>query len=258
MFTFQDGCEFVRCIPSTSQLDICSELTTIQQTLESDRSCLCHISIYADSGGHPRAVKPLQVANMCGKVWHTKSNELFYESVLPLVYTVRTEFGWCQSVYSAHGNIQTTQGNKISLIKAARNTAALQGLLNHVFQPECIEGTRIHNVMCTAQIKHPVSARNCRILQLLQDAFDCDCNKTLLLDDHMFTHSFLLENFSITCLQQNGLADVKLKSVRVNVCRTGIVNFFVAVPGGIDLADKPDKLVLPLLASILLIVEHAT
>lgn len=259
VFTFYDGCKFelVRCIPSTSQLDICSALTSIQQTLKADRSCLRHINIYENSCMNSCVVKPLQLANMCGKIWHTTKTELFNESVLPMVHTVRTEFGWCESVFSEHANIQTTQ-NGTSLIKAARNVAALQVLLNHVFKPERIHSIRIHNIMCTAQIKHFVSPRNCRILQLLQNTFDCNCNETLLLDDHMFAHSFLLDKFSTTCLQQYSLFDVSLKSVRINICRTGIVNFFVAIPGGIDLDDKPDKLVFPLLTNILSVVELAT
>lgn len=256
--TLEDNSEIVRCIASTSQLHICSELTTIQQALTLNQSCVRHISIYAEPCVHLYAVKPLQLANMCGKIWHTSSSDLFNKSVLPLVHTMRTEFGWCQTVYSALANIQTTQGNNISLIRAARDCSALQVLLDHVFKPECIQCARIHNVMCTAQIKHLVSSRNSHILQLLRNAFECACDATLLLDDYMFAHSILLEKFSTACLQQNGLHDVNVKSVRVNVCRTGIVNFFVAIPGGIDLADKPDKIILPLLANILSVVELAT
>ena len=259
MFTFHDGGKFelVRSIPLTSQLDICSALTSIQQTLEADWSCLHHISIYEGSCMNPCVVKPLQLANMCGKILHTTKTGLFNESVLPMVQKVKTEFGWSESVFSEHANVQTSQSGT-SLIKAARNVAALQNLLNHVFKPERIHSIRIHNIMCTAQIKHFVSPHNCRILQLLQNTFDCNCNETLMLDDHMFAHSLLLDKFSTTCLQQYSLLDVSLKSVRINVCRTGNVNFFVAIPGGIDLVEKPDELVLPLLASILSVVELAT
>ena len=84
----------------------------------------------------------------------------------------------------------------------------------HVFKPGCIVSARIHNIMCTAQVRETVSARNSRIVEMMKKTFQCSLHNTLLLDDCMFAHSILLENFPDIILKAHSITNLNINSVR--------------------------------------------
>lgn len=258
VFSLLDGCEIVRVLDTSSRVDVCSQMTTIRAELQQRGYLVEKISIFPNTCTHVTRIKPLQIANMCGKLEHDSSGHYFKPSIRALLVTVANDFGHCECLYSAVANIQTTKGNKISLIRGARDSEALQSLISHVFWPGCVMSARIHNIMCTAQLSNAVSKLNNRICEILTNECKCRAHSTLLLDDCMFAHSLLLDNFCSTFLQAHGVHDTNFKSVRVNVCRSGVVNFFLAVPGGVELASTPEHLFMPLVRRLLEAIARAT
>jgi hypothetical protein len=43
-----------------------------------------------------------------------------------------------------------------------------------------------------------------------------------------------------------GSGDSEVAGVRVNICRTGVLNIFIAIPGGIDARSHLDETLAPL------------
>jgi hypothetical protein len=60
----------------------------------------------------------------------------------------------------------------------------------------------------------------------------------------MFAISLLLKDFR-TPLVAVAAGDSPVASVRVNICRTGVLNIFVAAPGGVDARTHLDETLLP-------------
>jgi hypothetical protein len=57
----------------------------------------------------------------------------------------------------------------------------------------------------------------------------------------MFVHCFKLQILDQAILENVGLgAATNNASVRINICRTGVVNFFVGLPGGIPMSFAPE------------------
>jgi hypothetical protein len=258
VLSLPDGCEIVRAIETSSETEVCSQMTTFIAVLVARGYLIDKISIFPSANSAIARIKPLQIANMCGKLEHENSMFFFKPFILPLLVTVENDFGHCECLYSAVANIQTTKGNKVSLIRGARDSAALEALISHVFWPGCIISARIHNIMCSAQLPHEVSKRNNKITAMLAHECKCQAINTLLLDDCMFAHSILLDEFCCLFLQQHGVASTNFKSVRINVCRSGVVNFFLAVPGGVEISRQPEHLFLPIVEAMLSAIEKAT
>ncbi len=66
-----------------------------------------------------------------------------------------------------------------------------------------------------------------------------------ICDENMFAISCLLKSFK-TPLLEVGSGDSEVSSVRVNICRTGVLNIFIAIPGGIDARPHLDETLVPL------------
>jgi hypothetical protein len=63
-------------------------------------------------------------------------------------------------------------------------------------------------------------------------------------DENMFAISLLLKDFGKT-LVDVAAGDSGVASVRVNICRTGVLNIFITVPGGADARTHLDETLMP-------------
>ena len=74
----------------------------------------------------------------------------------------------------------------------------------------------------------------------------------------MFVHCLKLLLEDTATLQSIGLEGMHDASVRVNICRTGVVNFFVGLPGGVPLSSNPELCVVSVCESLLQAILRAT
>jgi len=64
-------------------------------------------------------------------------------------------------------------------------------------------------------------------------------------------HCLKLELTDTTTLQSLGLQGMQDVSIRVNICSTGVVNFFVGLPGGEQLSSDPELRVISMCETLL-------
>lgn len=55
-----------------------------------------------------------------------------------------------------------------------------------------------------------------------------------------------------------GLSKMQSMKIRVNICRTGVLNFFVGIPGGMDLKLQPESILLSVCQTLLGAISKAT
>jgi len=88
VFSLPDGCEIVRAIETSSETEVCSQMTTFLAVLVARGYVVDKISIFPSSNSAMARIKPLQIANMCGKLEHENSMFFFKPFILPLLVTV--------------------------------------------------------------------------------------------------------------------------------------------------------------------------
>jgi hypothetical protein len=67
----------------------------------------------------------------------------------------------------------------------------------------------------------------------------------------MFVHCLKQRLEDKATLQSIGFEGMKDASVRDNICRTGVVNFFVVLPGGVPLSSNPELRVVSVCETLL-------
>ena len=128
----------------------------------------------------------------------------------------------------------------------------------------------MHLGVCSSRLGHPVVAENKLIEDTLRENMRCTITRCVGADECMFLHALELKNFDRDVLQQYGMHDVRKEvvrntvrteervSVRMNLCRTGVLNCFVSLPGGLDWALDPQDKVLRLCTEIYRLVGKAS
>jgi hypothetical protein len=148
------------------------------------------------------------------------------------------EFGIFYSVYTSCCNFHTSNTKTCTLFRGGTSRTAVLEAIDHIFLQEAVGEVRVNNVVFSARLGHPVSQHNARIVQAIRDlqlgsVQECGCT-----EDTMFVHSFVLQ---VQCKTWLTLYDfVDNMRVRVNLCRTGVLNVFFGIPGGVPLESAPE------------------
>lgn len=203
------------------------------------------------------------VTNMCGKLTHTSTNNIYNDNILPYVKIKQNQFGNFKSVSTQNCNFHTGSSLTTSLFRAGNNTEKILHSIKHVFVKDFIVDTNVHNIVCSFRLGYPISSKNNMLLLRLKTLKIANVLKCIDTDDRMYLHAFILSDFDKNWLQSIDLQSYelglfRLENLRINICRTGVVNLFMSLPIGFKLQDYPDQLVLPFCNFFFNIVQSCT
>lgn len=244
--------ERVRHIEAASFWDLCAKLTLFVNELP--RPALKVLV----QNHHLREVlssKPLSVVNMCGKMTHTSSLYLHAPGSLPYVKKESNDFGLTDTVYTRFCNFHTGSNKTSTLFRAGTSSEEIWQSICHVFVLDTLQDVFVTNIVYNARLGHPVAAHNEHIQVALSQLNVGKIVLCMPAEECMFVHCFKLKVAAQEVLQDIGFESV---SVRINICRTGVVNLFVGLPGGLLLRDAPERKVFPLCEMLLQAIRSAT
>lgn len=192
-----------------------------------------------------KAAEPPRCTNLCGKITHLAASEIYNPGVKPYVRRTKNLFGNFTCVYSKHANFHTGAARSSTLFRGGCNTQHIKHAIEHIFVDCYVHSVLVHNCVFTGNLGVPVSRSNAAVEKSLAADFECRALPlAAVCDENMFAISLLLRDFR-TPLVAVAAGDSPVASVRVNICRTGVLNIFVAAPGGVDARTHLDETLLP-------------
>lgn len=250
--------EIARHVSCASLEKICATISGLTQEVERRDQRIVKIVVQSNHLRERLSAKALSVANMCGKIVHANSMHIHTPAVRPYVGKESNNFGTTESVYTKVCNFHTGLKNTTTLLRACTSSKEIEGVIPHVFVLDNIVEAVLHNFVYTARIGRPVSSQNRAIGRALEDACGCRILACLQIEESMFVHSFHVQMHRAASLRCTELPDAPEINVRINICRTGVVNFFVGAPGGIPLHLEPEIKIMPVCAAMLEAIMKAT
>lgn len=231
-----------------------------------------HIArILVNNGGNTTANSEQTpvLTNICGKLTHPSEQNVYAPHVRPFIQSNNNDFGSSYCVYTTAANFYTGFEKVSTLFRGGGRKHEIQHAIDHIFG-HAVASTVMHLGVCSSRLGHPVTAKNELIEEALGAKLRCKVTRCASGDECMFLHALELKEFDPGVLEQYGLQNVfKVKrrnkvayvervSVRVNLCRTGVLNCFVSIPGGVDWAADPQDSVLRLCQEIHTLVWKAS
>ena len=199
------------------------------------------------------------ITNICGKIIHPAQVSVYTPEVRPYIKEVRNCFGTKYRVYSTACNFDTYVHQSSTLFRGCGRKHDIQNAINHVFG-ESIDTITVHQIVCSSRLGHPVMAVNNYLSTKLKTELQCKVTKVASADEIMFLHSFVLTDFATHILQLHDMAQIQELSVRMNLCRTGVLNLFVSIPegGGLLWENEPQEILLAFCRLVHQVVWQAT
>lgn len=192
--------------------------------------------------------KNTYIANMCGKISHYATTQVYTPAVMPFVQRLKNRFGVFKCLYSPMCNFHTGCVGQTTLFRGAKSSQDIQYTISQGFIEEYVHSVKIHNVMASARTGMPVAKHNTLILKNLRQTFECEIQQSIDCDDCMFIHSFLFDKWSSKHELMFTLHSISF--LRVNICRTGVINMFLSIRGGILLHEEAEHMYMPLFDKI--------
>ena len=220
---------------------LCRQVVEGRQT----EAYIKRVVISCDTVLNIRPKEPPRCSNLCGKITHVAASDIYNPGIKPYIKKTKNLFGSFTCVYTKHANFHTGAARSSTLFRGGNNTSDIKRAIEHIFVSCYVERLLVHNCVFTGNLGVPVSQKNTAVLARLTE--DLHCESEILVsvcDENMFAISCLLKKFREP-LMLVGQGDCEVASVRVNICRTGILNIFIAIPGGVDAQLHLDEMLGP-------------
>ena len=204
--------------------------------------------------------RALRITNICGKIRHFASSQFYNVGVAPLVLKTNNAFGCFETLLSVHGNLQTAQNRIHTLFRAGRCSASILLIIEHAFDPECIDFVNMHMIVANERLAHPVLIA-CQFLDArLRDCENWTSARVVVDEEQTYMKSFKLSAVSPAwqeTLLGAGNADPTL-AILLNVSKSGCVNLFVSIGKVTPLTPGIEHGYLPLLNALVQFVDRYT
>jgi hypothetical protein len=218
------------------EADVLSEISGLCRRVLEARAPEDHVIRVVVSCDDMCNLRPMELprcSNLCGKITHLPATEIYNPGVKPYIRKTKNLFGNFTCVYSKNANFHT--GVALSSTHA----------IAHIFVGCYVQSVLVHNCVFTGNLGVPVSRSNSAVQKGLQTEFECRAEPLVgVCDANMFAISLLLKDFGKP-LVDVAPGDSAVASVRVNICRTGVLNIFIAVPGVVDARTHLDETLTP-------------
>lgn len=196
-------------------------------------------------------------ANVCGKIIHETSTDIYNAGVKPYVFKAKNNFGTMYCLLSTACTFHTGYDQFTTLFRGGANVSAIEEAIQQAF-PHSVQDCTVHQTVTTSRLGHPVALNNSFIEQHLSSELSCVVTKCLSTDETMFQHAFTLSSFDASFLAAFNIADHNECSVRLNICRTGVMNCFISVKGGLCWSLDPVECLLQFSKALYSAVLEAT
>jgi hypothetical protein len=256
--------ELARHVQASSVADVCSHISSFMKELDTnkfhahDKTQVTKILVQTKNLREVLSYKPLSVVNMCGKITHQASMHIHTPGVKAYITKERNNFGVSHAVYSRFCNFHTGNNKTSTLFRAGTSSRAISHGISHVFVLDNLLDVVVTNIVYNARLGWPVSANNERIMRAFQSLDLGNVLFCMPIEECMFVHCLKLELTDTETLQSIGLQGMPDISIRVNICRTGVVNFFFGLPGGVPLSSDPELRVVSVCETLMQAIISAT
>lgn len=262
VFVLKNEVEIARHAQVTSLQNICAQISTLMRELENNElhvresSAVAKVLVQAER--EELSHKPLSVVNICGKITHQATLHIHNPGVKAYVKKERNNFGVSHAVYTRFCNFHTSDNKSSTLLRAGTSSKEILEGICHVFVTDSLLDVVVTNIVYNARLGRPVLPNNKRIMRAIKNlalgpVLDC-----MPVEECMFVHCLKQELQNKEILQNLGLQNLLDVSVRINICRTGVVNFFIGLPGGIDIYSDPELCIVPVCEILLQAIVDAT
>ena len=250
--------ELMRTVGNAAISDVCAVVSALVELVERQREeSVVKISVHEQRHVEVLSSLPPVVANICGKIVHNSALHIYHAGVRPYVVRQRNNFGVFDCVFTRACNFHTGSNKTSTMFRAGIAREDIRETIAHVFVEDAVHEVLVNNVVYTSRLGHPVSRYNNGIRRALEHLSVGCVEACMAIDDCMFVHCLLVQVQSAEYLAGFGLADVPSIKVRINVCRTGVVNFFFGLAGGVPLHSAPEERLRLLCAALLETVASA-
>ena len=264
VFVLKNGVEIARHAQVTSLQNICVQISSGLRELDNndfharESSAVMKIFVQVAHQGQELSEKPLSVVNMCGKITHQATLHIHNPGVQAYIKKERNNFGVSHAVYTRFCNFHTSNNKSSTLLRAGTSSQAIANGICHVFVADSLLDVVVTNIVYNARLGRPVLANNKRIMRAIKELALGPVLECMPVEECMFVHCLKQELTNPTTLQNIGLANLQDVSIRINICRTGVVNFFFGLPGGVDIKLDPELRVVSVCETLLQAIVHAT
>jgi hypothetical protein len=228
--------ELARIVATPVFSDVCdavTELMAVVQTRGGDK--VTKIAVNEVRVQECTSFQAPTLVNIGGKITHYAVREVHAPGMLTNVKRQVNAFGVFFSVFTNAGNFHTSSTRTATLFRGGASGEAILTAIEHVFVKDSVAEVLINNVVFSSRLGHPVSQNNAGILRMLQRVGAGAVDVRATLEENMFVHAFVIRAVSQHWLRAHGIDDVQELCVRINIARTGVVNVFFGVGGGVPL-----------------------
>jgi hypothetical protein len=256
--------ELARHVQVSSLANVCAEISSFTSELDAnafhaeERTHVIKILVQTQHLREGLCDKPLSVVNMCGKITHQATIHIHTPGVKAYIRKEHNNFGVSHAVYTRFCNFHTGNNKTSTLFRAGTSSKAISHGISHVFILDNLLDVVVTNIVYNARLGRPVSANNERILRAFKKLGMGSVLLCMPIEECMFVHCLKLELTDTATLESIGLKGMPDISIRVNICRTGVVNFFFGLPGGVQLSSDPEMRVVSVCQTLLQAIVHAT
>jgi hypothetical protein len=252
--------EIVRHVTVNAFENVCAEISSCcQEICSRENTAIRQVTVQSQDTDNIFSEKQLAVVNICGKITHTAASQVHNPGIKPYIKKEVNNFGTTDSVYTRFGNFHTGSSNSCTLIRGATCSQEIKLGIEHVFIQDCVQDVTATNIVYNARLGRAVSAYNNGIKRAITQLNIGTVSECLPLEECMFIHCFKVQILDIALLRNMGCSHLTNKtSVRINICRTGVVNFFVGLAGGVLISSAPEKLVFSVCQMLLESIKGAT
>ena len=256
--------ELARHLQVRSLADVCASISSFMKELDTnvfhanDKTQVIKILVQTKNLREVLSFKPLSVVNMCGKITHQATMHIHTPGVKAYITKERNNFGVSHAVYTRFCNFHTGNNKTSTLFRAGTSSRAISHGISHVFVLDNLLDVVVTNIVYNARLGWPVSAKNERIMRAFKQLGMGPVLFCMPIEECMFVHCLKLELTDTATLQSLGLQGMQDVSIRVNICRTGVVNFFFGLPGGVQLSSDPELRVICMCETLLQAIISAT
>jgi hypothetical protein len=191
------------------------------------------------------------------KILHPAAQEVHCPGMCPYVVRQRSNFGVFDCVFTQACNFHTCSSKSSTMYRAGASR-------EDISQRSCTCSYRKLCLTCssTTWCTPPDSATPCRsttraFTVCLSSSASAVSILCMPMEECMFVHGLLLRVQNKEWLAGFGVLDVSNLKVRINICRTGVVNFFFGLAGGVPLQSAPEASLRPVCLALLQTVMGA-
>ena len=241
--------------------NVCKHISSLRQEIEErdkeiSSTHILQVIVQSQHLHEVFSLKELSVVNMCGKIIHSTAREVHAPTAKPYVKKEKNNFGITDTVYTRFCNFHTGSSKTSTLLRGATSSKSIKMSIEHIFILDHVQDVFVTNIVYNARMGRAVSLKNSGIERALKKLNIGTVLRCMPLEECMFVHCFKVQILDLAFLRHLCMSSLtNCASVRVNICRTGVINFFVGLPGGIPLSLEPElrimKLCQILLESIL-------